>query len=809
MAFEDDRRIQDLEGRLISAPRVQEAGSGLDDLESLAELYLRADSYVPALETLHRLLKRPELAERSDVRRLALEVKVSECLRRQGRYGDAAERSERAFAATGPGTPPEIRVRLGLERVDALTHLSRYEEAKTLARTLLKSVREIGDQELLAAALFRSGILWMRLGDWVQSRELLEEARGLFSMLGIEAQIANVENALGLLHKNLCEWALAQHYLRDALARDRRLGRFSQVATRLQNLGIVYLKSGDWSKAHDQFTEARKVFRQVGNQWGLTTTALSLGIHSRLVGRLEESRKLLEEALEGALAAGMLREEALAREFMGDLAMAESDAHRALEHYRTALTLAERTAPAGDIVSEVLRRMAEAHIHLGELDAARAAVDRCREICNLLEDRFEGAVLHRVAGSLFLRQGEREEALREFRTAVNLLSEMGERFERGRALFLLAQNDADRGSARKAAYRASACFAEMGAEDWLADVEEWLAEGIAERTGSAKPTGRRQRLFARRKAESHGMVGISRGLARALDLVERAAATDLTTIITGPSGTGKELVARAIHERSGRRDRPFLPVNCGALRAELALSQLFGHRRGSFTGAHADGTGLVEAAHTGTLFLDEVGELPLDVQVTLLRFLERGDYIRIGDTSIRHADVRIVAATHVDLRQAVAESRFRTDLFYRLNEIEIVLPPLVDRMEDVLPLTHHFLRLYSGEPEPGITPEAANVLTAYKWPGNVRELENCVRRVLALRDETNEPIRADELVPHLGQLELGEMQRLRAPAERDEVLSALTRAGGNKSAAAAYLGVSRKTLYARMRRLGISLQGDE
>jgi DNA-binding NtrC family response regulator/Tfp pilus assembly protein PilF len=808
--FEDDRRIRDLEGRLTSAPPVKRGSSGLEDLETLAELYLRADSYVPALETLESLLARPELAGRDDPRRLAIEVKTVECLRRQGRFGDAAERAGRALADAGPEGAPEIRVRLGLERVDALTHLSRYEEAKVLARAALQVVRQIGDRELLASALTRSGNLWMRLGDWARSRELLEEARGLYATLGLEAQMAHVENSLGILHKNLCEWAVATHYLRDALARERRLGRFAQVAVRLQNLGLVHLKSGDWTKAQEACLEARKIFRQVGNQWGLTATALSLGMLARLAGRAGEARKLLEEALESALAAGMLREEALAREFLGDLAASEGDAHRALEHYRTALTLAERTAPVGDIVTEVLRRMGEAHLALGELEAARAAIDRCREVCNLLEDRYEAAVLHRVRGLLFERQGDREEALREWRTAANLLGEMGERFERGRALFLLARHEVNPAEARKGAYRASACFAEMGAESWLAEVEAWLAQAMAEHAPAGAAIPGRPRLSARRRAESHGMIGVSRGLTRALDLAERAAATDLTVLVTGPSGTGKELIARAIHERSGRRDRPFLPVNCGALRAELALSQLFGHRRGSFTGAHADATGLVEAAHTGTLFLDEVGELPLDVQVTLLRFLERGDYMRVGDTTIRRADVRIVAATHVDLRDAVAAGTFRADLFYRLNEIEIILPPLAERMEDVLPLAHHFLRLYGGEANAAISAEAAECLTGYTWPGNVRELENCVRRVLALRDGDG-PLGAGELSAHLGQLRPGSVSSARRSpwVQREQVLSALARAHGNKSEAATFLGVSRKTLYARMRRLGIALdEGD-
>jgi DNA-binding NtrC family response regulator/Tfp pilus assembly protein PilF len=802
---EERHRIQDLEGRLTAAPTSGLGPEELTDLETLADLYLRADSYVPAVETLERVLALDELSDPADTRRLAIECKVVECLRRQGRFGEAAARAQKSLSAATAETGPEVCARLRLELIDALTQLSRYDEARSHAKETLELVRRIGDRGLLAMAIGRAGNLWMRLGDWLLARDLLEEARTLFQSLGEEPQVANLEANLGIVHKNLCEWAIATHYLRQALSRDRKLGRFAQVANRLQNLGVVYLKSGEWTKAHEAFVEARQTFRQVGNEWGLTTTALSIGIHSRLVGLYDEAKKLLSEGLERALGAGLLREEALAREFLGDLAFEQKDPERALEQYRACLSLAERTAPAGDVMSEVLRRMAEVHITLGDLDAAQDEIDRCRKVCDLLDDRYEGAILHRVAGSLLQRRGDRESATREWRTAVNLLGEMGERYERGRALFLLAEHVTEPSEARKLAYRASACFAEVGAERALNEVEEWLAERVSEAVTSAVGEGRRPRLSSRRRAESLGMVGVSRGLSRALDLVERAAASDLTVLITGQSGTGKELIARAIHEKSTRNDRPFLPVNCGALRADLALSQLFGHRRGAYTGAHTEGVGLVEAAHTGTLFLDEIGELPLDVQVTLLRFLERGDYLRLGETTVRHADVRIIAATHVDLRDAVASRDFRTDLFYRLNEIEINLPPLSERVEDVLPLAHHFIRIYEPNNRVEITPEAASVLTAYPWPGNVRELENCIKRVLALRRESGD-LGADELVGHLGQLEPRRVVPSSAPGERAEIVAALERARGNKSAAASILGVSRKTLYSRMRRLGIPLE---
>src|SRR5438034_9106668 len=193
-----------------------------------------------------------------------------------------------------------------------------------------------------------------------------------------------------------------------------------------------------------------------------------------------------------------------------------------------------------------------------------------------------------------------------------------------------------------------------------------------------------------RRHRAPSLVTCSMAMRRVETLARRAAATELLVLISGETGTGKELVARTIHGLSARTQGPFLAVNCGALRAELALSQLFGHRKGAFTGAHAEGAGLVEAAHGGTLFLDEIGELPLDVQVTLLRFLESGEYQRLGETQVRRADVRIIAATNRELRGS-EEKQFRRDLLFRLNEVEIRVPALRERREDVIPLARHFL----------------------------------------------------------------------------------------------------------------------
>ena len=235
------------------------------------------------------------------------------------------------------------------------------------------------------------------------------------------------------------------------------------------------------------------------------------------------------------------------------------------------------------------------------------------------------------------------------------------------------------------------------------------------------------------------LVGRSASMRRVYDVVRQIADTTATVLITGESGTGKELIARAIHRQGTRRDRPFVAMNCAALPAELLESELFGHERGAFTGAHARKLGKFEVAHTGTLFLDEVGTLRLDLQPKLLRALQEREIERVGGGRAIRVDVRIVAASNADLRQAVAAGRFREDLFYRLHVVPIALPPLRERREDVAPLARHFLAKYArqfGKPVTDLSPGALDALERYHWPGNVRELENIMARSVALTSES-------------------------------------------------------------------------
>ncbi len=795
----DRSRIERLEERLAVAPTARD-DERVAALEMLVDLYLQADSYVPALETIERLLRLREVSTLSFSRRAALECKRIACWLVRGDTLAALGQSRELLAREAELDSPALRALLHFHCGEALLRLGRFEEAQARGEAALQLADATGDVGVAARSMNLLGRIAYRRGDLLRARDLYDQALALFRRVGDELSAAWVRNNLGLIHKNLCEWDAAAGHLREALATFRRLGRLVESGHALLHLGIVHQKCGEWQKAQASYLDSQRAYAQVGNAAGLTSVDLALGTLARLQERHADAEHGLLAGLERARQHDLAREEALALEFLGELEFDRGRAEAAVGRYQEALRLAERMAPEGDLVVEIERRRAEALCALGQLDDAAAACARARKLARASHDRLEHAGTFRVAGEIAWARGIREEAVQQWTMATTLLSECRERFELGKTCLALARAVDDPRQVRRFLCRAAALFAELGAPSWLEQAESELRRMLAAEVPAPPPS---RSLFGRRPRAST-LVARSTAMRRVEALARRAAETELSVLITGPTGTGKELIARIIHGLSRRGDRPFLAVNCGALRAELALSQLFGHRKGAFTGAHAEGVGLVEAAHTGTLFLDEVGELPLDVQVTLLRFLESGEYLRLGDPQVRRADVRVIAATNRELRSSEGERTFRRDLLYRLNEIEMHIPPLSERREDVLPLARHFLGFYGGPSAPALAADAEALLRSYDWPGNVRELENLMRRLAALHPEGT-AVDAAALLPLLAAGQAAAEPGPRADEERREILAAYQTTGGNKSRMAELLGVSRKTLYARLKRLRLEL----
>ncbi len=306
------------------------------------------------------------------------------------------------------------------------------------------------------------------------------------------------------------------------------------------------------------------------------------------------------------------------------------------------------------------------------------------------------------------------------------------------------------------------------------------------------------------------MIGHSRAMENVFELIRQISPSNATVLITGKSGTGKELVARAIHQQSLRKNKPFVPIHCAALSPSLLESELFGHEKGAFTGAINQKKGKFEIADGGTIFLDEVNEIPLEMQVKLLRFLELREFERVGGNRSIQVDVRLLAASNSDLQALVKEHRMREDLYFRLNVVRIELPPLLDRREDIPLLVHAFINEFSRvdrKEVTGITPEALRMLQSYDWPGNVRELRNCIESMVVLAkkeilDIDDIPVQISLLQSNIPIFSSPDSLNIKT-MEKELIRGALSRSSGNKSKASEQLGISRRTLYRKMEEYGL------
>ncbi|MEO8052049.1 MAG: sigma 54-interacting transcriptional regulator, partial [Acidobacteriota bacterium] len=330
---------------------------------------------------------------------------------------------------------------------------------------------------------------------------------------------------------------------------------------------------------------------------------------------------------------------------------------------------------------------------------------------------------------------------------------------------------------------------------------------------------RRLRRVLDAKYGFESIVGRSKRLIAVLDLAGRAAQSTSTVLLRGETGTGKELLAKAIHFNSPRKERPFVTINCSAIPKDLLESELFGHVKGSFTGAVVHKTGKVEAAHRGTLFLDEIGDMALELQVKLLRLIQQGEVEKIGATEPTKVDVRIIAATHRNLHAMIEDQTFREDLYYRLSVIPLELPPLRERPDDIPELVRIFFergREKHGRPNLQLPETLMSYFEEHRWPGNVRELENVIERIIVLSD--GDLVRAADLPTSLRvEPDRKNLLQLKLPpegisleaVERELILTALRKFDWNQSRAAQYLDLSRKTLIYRIRKFGLRCEENE
>jgi transcriptional regulator with AAA-type ATPase domain/tetratricopeptide (TPR) repeat protein len=780
------------------------------------------------------------------------------------RYDECRQwlRTARAQNLLPPDDPEALLVELWIAWSEG-HHL----EVVRLAGEQIASYQD-GLSPLLGEFLFIRGNARAHLGEYPEALADCDAAYQFFRVLGRRRQEAEVCNVIGTVNLQSARFGEALDWLRRSLALNEELGLTRRAAANRLNMGIAHYKRGDYGRARASIERALAAQAQADESRNFVCRArIALGNVCRLERDFDAARSNLMTAYTLATGQRLPREECLALEFLGDVFRDEARPQEARRYYTRAMTIAQRLAPDGDLAVELGRREGECLLMSGQPQAALPVLEEVRQQAAHLGDRFEEGVVLRCLGMATAQMGDWPAARDHLLSSLELLAGSEARHEEGLTRLELAELWGRRtagppGSAagrRRApapagepgvaleealahALAARHIFRDLSLPDLLARAEALVAGLMARRLDRPAPSAWRPRRAASGSAatpaesgEAGGRAGTgsvgaeassppqpqtvmegrnggqpiivaSPRLKSLLERAERFAAFSEPVLVTGETGTGKELIARHIHALSPRRDGPFLAINCAAVPGTLFEREFFGHHRGAFTSADADSPGYVATAEGGTLFLDEIGELPLESQPKLLRLLQDGTYTRLGDPRERTSRVRLIAATNADLDRLVAEGRFREDLHYRLRVLELALPPLRERSEDILPLLDHFLSEFAGRPLHArrvFDERSLRLLHRHGWPGNVREAIMVARRAV-IELSAGGQLRlalgkgADAIVLTGGAGPAGEVE------EAERLLAVLRETGGNKAEAARLLGVSRQTLYRWLKRLDIS-----
>ena len=688
-----------------------------------------------------------------------------------------------------------------LERLDVLeAHVAALAgEAKVALQLIVPILRhcpQIG--ETRARALSVMGLVCYRRGHYRWARTCFELAAAFYRLTQHTKELSHVLINLALVEKSEGQVARALAYLDDAA---RLVPRHNHAKTRfwlLVNRGICLLKLGDLEGSRNCLMTARTLGAETHEPVFLVMIYNNLGHIYRLERNYAVATEFYEAALALATRERSLRQQCLAHEFLGETLTERGDCKLALEHLNKAYRLASILAPHGDLMMEAARRRGEAQAGLGDTTGAIRDLNRAIDICRSRGEKRELALSQRAL--VLVSSDAATQFAKVVRDVLDTLHDVGDHFEYARTVCLALENTAAPNLPRwivEPLATAQHYFAAMNLHSWQRRIQS--ATGDATRRASAsKPHYDTQ------------LINQSQAFARTMAQAQLAASSADPVLIQGETGAGKEVIARLIHSSSDRRDRTFVAINCGAIPENLVESELFGHARGAFTGAGSDKPGLLEAASGGAALLDEIVDLPMQAQVKLLRFLDSGEFRRVGETKARRSDVRIFASTNRDLLGLVEDGKFRSDLYYRLDVFKVHIPPLRQRREDILPLATQFLfEAARGGPAPTVSGNLSDWFLSYEWPGNVRQLRNLCRYMFVRAwggdcvDVEHLPGDLRSLPAHAGAAQMSTFERERDDLERNQITRALHETHGNISRAALLLGVGRNGLSRRIRTLGI------
>ena len=727
------------------------------------------------------------------------------------------------FAATHVSLMRLIRIVEGA----ALWRLNRVAESVEQLGSLRMELLTQPDSSLLAMCTLNLSTALLLGGDRAEAFEMALDALVTARRRGDEYWAGLSQLNICFVERQLCRWESAADAARGAVEVFEALGNLHQLNHARRSLALVLWKRGRLTEALEVSERAIEGSASTRND---VQKAYSLQLKALILmhrGEIREASEALAQCPDLSEPCEHSRAALLKKEFEGDCSMEVGDVSAALAAFEALYPRAAALVPRGDIVAELRRRRAECYLLLG--DPARAHAGALEAITHTRElgDRYEEAATYRIAALAAAALGRPDEAKKHFTQGFAYYDDIETPYEWGKLWmsygdWLCGEQSAhyrDLSGAHEAYRAAEQHFEQMGAEHKLTEARARIAklaelmkaegEALSESALKARPrrrprADRELQQRAQWAFETFGLVTRHRPLLDMLEQVSRVAASDLPVLVLGESGTGKELVARGVHFVSGRTGR-FVEVNCSAVPASIMESEFFGSSHGSYTGSTRDRTGLLEDAHLGSFFLDEIGEMSLDLQSKLLRFLETGRVRRIGETDGRQVDVRLIAATNRAHDKLKTGSGFREDLYYRLAHAVIEMPPLRERGDDVELLLDHFLDKFCDEARKpvALSPAAREKLLACTWPGNVRQLRALIHRFV-LQSPAGHVVSPREIPADDAAAAPRNFLEEMEGQEKRRIQEALERAHFVKADAARFLRMSRTTLIGKMKRYGIT-----
>lgn len=782
-----------------------------------AELHLSRGMYATARTSYEDLLEQSPRLDAEEAG--ALSWRLAYCLVMLGKLDEADRRIDEALRI--PGISERIRARLHAVRSCASQARGDYLTAKTQAEDAARDLRTLGDSAGLTAALRWLAVTHLRLGNLEAAFENAYAALGEARHGELLADVAHARSLLSTAFIQRAMYQEAMEHAREAMEISERLGHQSAMVRNALHLSIAARLAGLLDDAARHATRALASAEESESPNLKVSARLALSRAFRELGRIDEAREILDGAAKLVEKSERDRDHVLVLEDQGDLDTFAGNHRSALAKYRKAWQKAEGIAANGDLVSELGWRIGTTLLELGEPEAAPTWIEKSLTIGERAGERKEVALALRARSLWHAKCGREDEARRDLQDTVSRLEALGTPYELARThltfdtvLEIVAENSpAIREERVRHLLCARVLFERCGAAAGVRAAETGVQRAIRTNSGIEGIRGVRGPGRAARVLDTSWK---SSSFRETLDVCRKLGPSSLPLLLCGESGTGKTLVAAALHDLGRGREGDFFAVNCAALPEQLQESELFGHRKGAFTGADRDHAGIFREAGRGTVFLDEIDKTTLTFQAKLLQVLDTHEVRPVGASRLILVEARIIGATNRNLEELVAQGKFLEDLHHRLGAGMIHVPPLRRRREDLralVPLLLDEVCSLERVPAPGLADDAWDVLAGHDWPGNVRELKSLLHRAIALNPATAvldaAMVRAS--APHgsrlrdqmTGNSQTSDLSDRMVHTEREEILRALVKADGVRKKAAELLGVSYRGLGKKMARLGI------